>query len=117
MITGELSHRLLSARAGVGLRAPHMAEVMRTHPAVPWFEVHAENYMGGGPAVRALEQLRRDYPISIHGVGLSLGSADGLDARHPARLHRLVERLEPGLAPEHLPWCMAGGPCVYPLQP
>src|SRR2546422_7411029 len=89
MTTGELSHRLLSARAGVGLRSPHLAEVMRTHPTVPWFEVHAENYMGGGPAVRALEQIRQDYPISIHGVGLSLGSADGLDAQHLARLKRL----------------------------
>src|SRR2546422_4493778 len=89
MTTGGLSTRFLSVRAGVGLRAPHLAEVMRTHPAVPWFEVHAENYMGGGPAVRALEQLRQDYPISIHGVGLSLGSADGLDARHLARLKRL----------------------------
>ena len=54
MPTGELSTILLSVRAGIGLRSPHIAEVMRTHPAVPWFEVHAENYMGGGPAVRAL---------------------------------------------------------------
>src|SRR5712691_605377 len=117
MTTGELSHRLLSARAGVGLRAPHMAEVMRIHPAVPWFEVHAENYMGGGPVVRALEQIRQDYPISIHGVGLSLGSADGLDARHLARLKRLVERLEPVLVSEHLAWSIAGGAYLNHLLP
>ena len=117
MTIGELSHRLLSARAGVGLRSPHMAEVMRTHPAVPWFEVHAENYMGGGPAVRALEQLRQDYPISIHGVGLSLGSADGLDARHLARLKRLVERLEPVLVSEHLAWSSASGAYLNHLLP
>jgi uncharacterized protein (UPF0276 family) len=117
MTTGEISHRCLSARAGVGLRSPHIAEVMRTHPAVPWFEVHAENYMGGGPAVRALTQIRRDYPISLHGVGLSLGSADGLDARHLARLKRLVERLEPVLVSEHLAWSMAGGAYLNHLLP
>ncbi len=117
MTTGERSTILCSARAGVGLRSPHIAEVMRTHPAVPWFEVHAENYMGGGPAVRALEQIRRDYPISIHGVGLSLGSADGLDARHLARFKRLVERLQPVLVSEHLAWSMVGGAYLNHLLP
>jgi len=117
MTTGELGNILLSAHAGVGLRSPHIAEVMHTHPAVPWFEVHAENYMGGGPAVRALEQIRQDYPISIHGVGLSLGSADGLDARHLARLKRLVERLEPVLVSEHLAWSIAGGAYLNHLLP
>jgi len=117
MTTGERSNILGSARAGVGLRAPHIAEVMRTHPAVPWFEVHAENYMGGGPAVRALEQIRRDYPISIHGVGLSLASADGLEARHLTRLKRLVERLQPVLVSEPLAWSSAGGVYLNHLLP
>lgn len=117
MTTGECTTILGSARAGVGLRSPHIAEVMRTHPAVPWFEVHAENYMGGGPAVRALEQIRQDYPLSIHGVGLSLGSAAGLDARHLARLKRLVERLQPGLVSEHLAWSTAGGTYLNHLLP
>lgn len=117
MTTGELGTLLRSARAGVGLRAPHLVEVMRTHPPVPWFEVHAENYMGGGPAVRALAQLRQDYPISIHGVGLSLGSADGLDVRHLARLKRLVERLQPVLVSEHLAWSSAGGVYLNHLLP
>jgi len=117
MTTGERSHILGSARTGVGLRAPHIAEVMRTHPAVPWFEVHAENYMGGGPALRALEGIRRDYPISVHGVGLSLASADGLEARHLARLKRLVERLEPVLVSEHLAWSSAGGVYLNHLLP
>lgn len=117
MTAGESSRSLLAARAGVGLRAPHIAEVRCTHPAVPWFEVHAENYMGGGPAVRALEQIRQDYPLSIHGVGLSLGSADGLDTRHLARLKRLVERLEPVLVSEHLAWSSAGGVYLNHLLP
>src|SRR5262245_59860592 len=117
MTTGELSHGLLAARAGIGLRALHVAEVMRTRPALPWFEVHAENYMGGGPAVRALEQIRQDYPVSIHGVGLSLGSADGLDTRYLARLKRLIERLEPVLVSEHLAWSIAGGAYLNHLLP
>src|SRR5262245_15960750 len=117
MTDGAVGNLLLAAHTGIGLRAPHIAEVMRTHPAVPWFEVHAENYMGGGPAVRALEQIRRDYPLSIHGVGLSLGSADGLDARHLARLKRLVERLQPVLVSEHLAWSVAGGTYLNHLLP
>src|SRR5215471_359701 len=117
MTAGAVSHILLSVHAGIGLRSPHIAEVMRTHPAVPWFEVHAENYMGGGPAMRALAQIRRDYPISIHGVGLSLGSADGLDTRHLARLKRLVERLEPVLVSEHLAWSSANGAYLNHLLP
>ena len=117
MTTGGLHTISLTACAGVGLRSPHVAEVMRTHPQVPWFEVHAENYLGGGAALRTLERLRQDYPISIHGVGLSLGSADGLEARHLARLKRLVERLEPVLLSEHLSWSIAGGVYLNHLLP
>ncbi|HTO12751.1 MAG TPA: DUF692 domain-containing protein [Candidatus Binatia bacterium] len=103
--------------AGIGLRSPHVEEVLGTRPAVGWLEVHAENYMGGGPAVRTLERLRRDYPLSVHGVGLSLGSADGLDARHLERLARLVERLEPALVSEHLSWSVTGGAYLNHLLP
>jgi uncharacterized protein (UPF0276 family) len=73
--------------------------------------------MGGGPALAALEQLRADYPLSVHGVGLSLGSAEPLNARHLARLHRLVERLEPALVSEHLAWSIAGGVYLNHLLP
>jgi uncharacterized protein (UPF0276 family) len=69
------------AGCGIGLRAPHVTEILERRPRIAWLEVHAENYMGGGPAVRELERLRCDYEISVHGVGLSLGSADGLDRR------------------------------------
>lgn len=102
---------------GIGLRAPHLAEILETRPAVPWLEVHAENYMGGGPAVRALERLRHDYPISLHGVGMSLGSADGLDGRHLDRFSRLVERVAPALVSEHLSWSASGGAYLNHLLP
>jgi len=105
------------AWAGIGLRARHVAEVMATHPAVPWFEVHAENYFGGGPALRTLEAIRRDYPVALHAVGLSLGSSDGLDARYLDRLRRLVERVEPVWASEHLAWSVAGGVYLNHLLP
>jgi hypothetical protein len=103
--------------AGIGLRAPHVEEILATRPAAGWLEVHAENYMGGGPALRALDRLRQDYPVSVHGVGLSLGSAEGVDARHLERLARLVERLEPALVSEHLSWSVSGGAYLNHLLP
>src|SRR5438093_11366214 len=105
------------AGAGIGLRSPHLAEIHGTRPAIEWLEIHAENYMGGGPALRALERLRRDYPISVHGVGLSLGGADGLDLAHLDRLARLVERLDPALVSEHLSWSVTGGAYLNHLLP
>ena len=103
--------------AGIGLRAPHVDELLASRPAIGWLEVHAENYLGGGPAIRALERLRRDYPLSVHGVGLSLGSADGLDRAHLERLAALVERLDPALVSEHLSWSVAGGAYLNDLLP
>ena len=103
--------------AGIGLRAPHVDELLASRPAIGWLEVHAENYMGGGPAIRALERLRRDYPLSVHGVGLSLGSADGLDRARLERLAALVERLDPALVSEHLSWSVAGGAYLNDLLP
>jgi uncharacterized protein len=105
------------ARAGIGLRAPHVAEIVATRPDLGWLEVHAENYMSGAPALRRLEALRRDYPVSLHGVGLSLGSADGLDGAHLERLATLAERLAPGLVSEHLAWSVAGGAYLNHLLP
>jgi len=102
---------------GIGLRAPHVAEIVERRPAIGWLEVHAENYMGGGPAVRAIERLRADYPLSIHGVGLSLGSAEGISAAHLERLARLVERLEPAVVSEHLSWSVTAGAYLNHLLP
>jgi hypothetical protein len=79
--------------------------VIDERPPVAWFEVHAENFFAeGGPQLHLLEQVRRDYPLSVHGVGLGLGTTDPLDRGHLAQLRRLVERFEPGLVSEHLCW-------------
>jgi uncharacterized protein len=102
---------------GIGLRAPHMTEVVECRPRIAWLEVHAENYMGGGPALRMLERVRPDYPLSIHGVGLSLGSADGIDTGHLERLARLVEHVQPALVSEHLAWSTMGGAYLNHLLP
>jgi uncharacterized protein (UPF0276 family) len=102
---------------GIGLRAPHVAGILERRPAIGWLEIHAENYMGGGSAVRTLERVRADYPLSIHGVGLSLGSAEGVEGAHLERLARLVERLQPALISEHLSWSVAGGAYLNHLLP
>jgi uncharacterized protein (UPF0276 family) len=89
--------------AGIGLRFPHHAAFLEARPTVGWVEVHSENYLNG-PALSVLEVVRVDYPISLHSVGLSLGSAQGVDPRHLARIVDLAERIEPGLMSEHLAW-------------
>jgi uncharacterized protein len=99
----------IPARAGIGLRFPHHAPVSADRPRIAWLEAHPENYFGGGTPLRYLDAIRRDYPVSLHGVGLSLGSAAGLDEQHLARLRRLVERVEPGLVSEHLAWNAVDG--------
>jgi len=104
-------------KAGIGLRGPHLAAVVASPPAVGFLEVHPENYMGGGPALGALERLRRDRPISLHGVGLSLGGTDGIDTGHLDRLAALVDRLAPFLVSEHLSWSGVGGVYLNDLLP
>jgi len=107
----------IPASVGIGLRFPHHEEVLNTRPPVAWFEIHAENYFGGGRVRQTLLDVRRDYPISVHGVGLSLGSAEGLDARHLARVRELVRAIEPGLVSEHLSWSVVGGEYLADLLP
>jgi uncharacterized protein (UPF0276 family) len=89
--------------AGIGLRFPHHAGFLAMRPDVGWIEVHTENYLSG-PAQTVLERVRRDYPVSLHGVGLSLGSADGVDEAHLDRVAMLAARIAPGLISEHLAW-------------
>lgn len=108
----------IAARAGVGLKPQHYQTILATHPDVGFFEVHAENYMGaGGPPHRYLETIRADYPLSIHGVALSIGSSEGLDGEHLERLRRVVQRYEPGLVSEHLAWSTHGGCFLNDLLP
>ena len=103
--------------AGIGLRSRHIAEMLSRRPSAGWLEVHAENYMGESAAVAALEKLRQIYPLSVHGVGLSLGSANGLDRDHLARLAKVVSRFEPDLVSEHLAWSVADGAYLNDLLP
>jgi len=92
-------------RAGVGLKPEHYREILDSRPDIGWFEIHAENYMGeGGPPHAYLTAIRERYPVSLHGVGLSIGGAGPLDADHLARLRGLIERYEPALFSEHLAW-------------
>jgi hypothetical protein len=108
----------IPARAGIGLRAAHYRELLESLPAVGWLEVHSENYFGdGGAPLRYLERLRAHYPLSLHGVGLSLGSADPLDRGHLAKLKALVERFEPGLVSDHLSWSSIDGRHFNDLLP
>ena len=95
----------LPARAGVGFKPEHFEAILAERPDVGFFEIHAENYMGdGGPPHRQLEALRTLYPVSLHGVGLSIGGPRPLDRAHLARLAALNRRYEPGLFSEHLAW-------------
>jgi len=105
--------------AGIGLRARHYPEFLGApRPAAGWLEVHSENYFGAGGLDRhALQQVRRDYPVSLHGVGLGLGSAAGVDERHAARLKALVERVEPVFVSEHLCWGALAGRHLNDLLP
>lgn len=110
--------RPIPAAAGIGLRAPHIERVLAERPPVPWFEVHSENYFGAGGAMHAaLERIRADYPLSLHGVGLSLGSADALDRAHLTRLRELVDRYAPALVSEHICWGAIGGVHLNDLLP
>ena len=108
---------LIPARAGIGLRFQHHQPVLDTRPDVAWMEVHTENYMGGGTPLKYLDAIRRDTPISLHGVGLSLGSAEGVDPAHLERIRKVAERVEPGLMSEHIAWNLVGGTYLADLLP
>jgi uncharacterized protein (UPF0276 family) len=102
---------------GIGLRAPHVPEVTATRPKLGFLEVHAENYMAETVALDQLLNLRLDYPVSLHGVALSLGSADELDRGHLGRFKALIERVEPILVSEHLAWSAIGKVYLNDLLP
>jgi uncharacterized protein (UPF0276 family) len=104
--------------AGVGLKPEHGADILTGARRVDFFEVHAENYMGsGGPPHHLLCQIRAEYPLSIHGVGLSIGGASALDCDHLKRLRRLIDIYQPVLFSEHLAWSTHDGVFLNDLLP
>jgi len=112
------SRERLAPRAGIGLRAPHYREILESRPDIGWLEVHSENFFGrGGQPLHILERVRELYPLSLHGVGLSLGSADGVSHDHLVRLKALASRFEPSLLSDHLCWGAIGGRYLNDLLP
>lgn len=110
--------RSLPNRAGVGLKPQHFREILVTAPSIGFFEVHAENYMvDGGPFHHYLTRIRERYPLSVHGVGLSIGSDGPLDECHLDRLALLLDRYEPEAFSEHLAWSSHGGAFLNDLLP
>ncbi|MEQ8285628.1 DUF692 domain-containing protein [Thalassospira sp.] len=108
----------LPARAGVGFKADHAKDIFGTSPSVGWFEIHPENYMvAGGPRLAMLEQLCGQYPVSMHGVGLSLGGGEPLNESHLADLKRLVDRFDPAMVSEHIAWSSHEGLYMADLLP
>ena len=104
--------------AGVGLKPAHVAGLLAGEAAVDFLEVHAENYLvAGGPFLRHLGAVRERWPLSIHGVGLSIGGAAPLDREHLARIAGLVQRFEPRWFSEHLAWSSHGGVFLNDLLP
>jgi len=112
------AHRPASnCSAGIGLRLPHVVEIAAIRPKLGFLEVHAENYMAETAALDRLLELRREYPVSLHGVALSLGSAERLDRIHLGRFKALIDRVEPILVSEHLAWSAIGGAYLNDLLP
>ena len=112
------NHRSIPARAGVGLRSPHHEAILSQQPAIGWLEAHSENFFSpGGAHIDQLERLREHYPLSLHGVGLSLGSTDPIDRTHLDNLKRVVARFEPWLVSEHLSWSSVEGRFANDLLP
>jgi len=104
--------------AGLGLRSSHYQEIFENKPDVPWFELLSDNYMseGGLPLQRA-EAIRQDYPITLHGVGMSLGSADPLNLDYLQRLKILADRLQPAYVSDHIAWVSIDGQYTHDLLP
>ena len=99
----------LPPRAGVGFKLEHARDILESAPDVGWFEVHPENYMvAGGPRLATLDAVRARYPLSLHGVGLSLGSDQPPDPDHLAALEALVDRYDPASVSEHVAWVAHG---------
>ena len=117
-VRSEARHSATPQGTGIGLRAPHYRDFLQDSPQAAWLEVHSENYFGdGGYDLHVLDAVRERYPLSLHGVGLSLGSADGLREAHLHKLKKLVDRIDPALVSEHLCWGAHGGQHFNDLLP
>jgi len=103
--------------AGLGLRLQHLVEVAANRPEAAWFEIHPENFLANPHARELLEDIARDYPISVHSVGVSVGSADGVDRVHLARVRELIDRLDPIMVSGHLAWSTHDGDYLNDLLP
>lgn len=113
-----VTHSIPADSVGIGLRGGHCEYVAANRPSVDWFEIHSENYFGQGGAPHDwLRQIRQDYNLSFHGVGLSLGSTDDLNVKHLKRLKELIDIYEPGLVSEHLSWSSIDGIYLHDLLP
>lgn len=108
----------LPLRSGIGLKAQHYAYIIEHQPDIGWLEIHAENYMGAGGSPHAyLSKICEHYPLSVHGVGLSLGSADGINTQHLHKLKHLIDRYNPAQISEHLSWSQHQGIFLNDLLP
>jgi uncharacterized protein (UPF0276 family) len=108
----------MTPTAGLSFKPVHFEQAMACPAAGLWFEVHAENYMvDGGPRLAMLQALRQRFPLSFHGVGLSLAGVDAPDRDHLTRFKRLIDRFEPFLVSEHLAWSRHDGTCFPDLLP
>jgi len=104
--------------AGIGLRSRHYQDILRNKPAVNWFEVLSDNYlMAGGQALHYLGKIRENYPVTLHGVGMSLGSADPLNKEYLSRLKKLADWIRPAHISDHLAWVSINGHYLHDLIP
>lgn len=115
-ITSQPNRRLPEA-AGVGLRLPHLAEVVATRPDVGWLEIHPENFLANPHATELLADLAAGYPVSVHTVGISIGSVDGIDRTHLRRLRAFLDIIRPVMVSGHLAWSSNQGAYLNDLLP
>jgi uncharacterized protein (UPF0276 family) len=111
------SHRRMPVGAGVGLRLPHVAEVAATRPPAAWLEIHPENFLANPHATEFLIEISHEYPISVHSVGVSIGSSDGIDRSHLKRVRALIDLIDPILVSGHLAWSTHEGEYLNDLLP
>ena len=118
MLHSSFQELPIPARAGVGLKPEHYQSILESKPDIGWFEIIPENYMGAGGAVHHyLQRIREQYPLSIHGIGLSVGSEEGPSKEHLSQLKNLIERYQPGLVSEHLSWSKRHSTVLNDLLP